>query len=262
MKNFRQHSAFAFFYVVVAMLAITFTGGSAEGVVLANVVGAIASGVGVTTQINAFNTVPQFLYFEIGTTPQNLKVNVSGDTLICDLDTAGLNAIKNQRVLGSATNGFLIPLANGLITGKNIDITLVNNVATAFTLFAVSFQAAPVDAPGYFYNLGITVNAGATAEINNFKYLGVPSFSALDILNTYGNKLMANGQDTGQDWSGKMELENTRGTLAWYENNTGNKVAIDNLNGQFTKILFTPNATQKIYVQRLAPVAARTSIMV
>lgn len=260
--KFRKDIGALFVNAIITVFALAFCASPESGFVMANVIGTVASGVGTSTSFNAFNTVPQYLYFEIGTTPQNLKVNVSGESLICDLDTAGLNAIKNPRVYGSATNGFLIPLANGLITGKNIDITVVNNVATAFTLFAVSFQAAPVDAPGYFVNLGINVNAGATADLVNWTYLGIPSFAALDILNVYGNKLRANGQDTGNDWSGKMELENTRGTLAWYENNTGNKVAIDNFNRQFNRALFTPNAAQKIYVQRLVPVGAQTTINV
>lgn len=254
------------YFVGAVLFTLAFAFGAfdsgASTFITANVVGVVASGVGVATSFNAFNTVPQFLYFEIATTPQNLKVNVSGDTLICDLDTAGLNAIKNQRVLGSATNGFLIPLANGLITGKNIDITVVNNVAATFSVFAFSFQSAPVDAPGYYISLGVNVNAGATADIVNWKYLAIPSFSALDILNTYGNKRTSKGMDTGADWSGKMELEDVRGSLGWYENNTGNKVAIDNFNGQFNRALFTPNAAQKIYIQRLVPVGANATIVV
>jgi len=237
--------------------------------IMANFIGTVAAGIGTPTPFNAYNSVPQFLYFEIATTPQRLTVNVSGDTLICDLDTAGLNALKNPRSEGIPTNGFLIPLANGLITGKTIDITIVNNVATAFPLYGISVDAAPVDNPGFYVSLGANINAGATVILENFTYAAFPSMTAgnaanADTMNMTGWKKNRLGALMSDEWAGKIEMEGLRGVLSQYENNSVNlKVAFDNYNRTSIKRLaFTPFAAQKIYLQKLFPASSKGALQI
>lgn len=220
-----------------------------DGILQAQVVGIVASGVGINTNLPALTYVPQFLYFEIATTPQAIKVNVNGDGLVLDLDTAGINAMSNIRSNGRPTNGFLLQLSNGLVKGKNVDISVTNGVAAAFTVYAINANEV-VDVPAYMVTTGIQINASQSFDLGNFSYCAIPSFVAADILNLFGAKRNIQGMPVGQAFSTKQEVETLRGILQLTENMTTAKNAIDNFDGTWLQLNFTPNAAQKIYVQR------------
>ena len=58
-------------------------------------IGAIAGGVGTATTIT-LTYVPEELFFVTATTtPSQLLVNVSGDGIICNLNAAGLDEVRN-----------------------------------------------------------------------------------------------------------------------------------------------------------------------
>lgn len=221
-------------------------------------IGQVASGVGVSTQIPTITTVHQFLWFEIATTPQSIKVNVNGDTLICDLDTNGLNVMKNQRSNGPFTNGFLIQLATGMIVNRNVDITVVNNVASAFNVFGFNRRR---DLPGnerYVQSLGINLNASQGFDVTNFVYFGAPSLASADILNVYSNGRKNLRSDA---LSTKQELESTRGILQMYENQASalKSAAFDNWDQDIDKISIIPVASQKIYISRVIAAGSKVS---
>lgn len=256
-----------FFSVVVLMayfLAINtivyFLFPSVEGVVCANLIGTVASGIGTSTAIPTITTVHQFLYFEIATTPQSVKVNVNGDTLICDLDTAGLNVMKNIRSNGTFTNGFLIQLATGMITGKNVDITVVNNVASPFNVYGFNRRRLADGYEQYIQTLGINLNASQSFDVTNFIYFGAPSLASADIVNIYSLGEPTSPQPT-QQFSAKQELESLRGVLQLYENQASSlkSAAVDNYDQDLDRINIIPVAAQKIYVQRVISVGAKVT---
>jgi len=228
-----------------------------DSVNTANLVGVVASGVGTSTSIPTISTVHQFLYFEIATTPQSIKVNVNGDTMICDLDTNGINAMSNIRSNGKFTNGFLLQLATGIVTGVNVDITVVNNVASAFNVFGFSRRRSMPGEEAYVQNLGINLNASQSFDVTNFTYFAAPSLASADILNIYSEGRKAN---RSRSFSVKQELETVRGTLQLYENQaTALKVAFDNLDQDIDRINIIPVAAQKIYVQRIVGTGDRVT---
>lgn len=252
---------FTMFAVLVTLVfGVALFGNQDSEFITANLIGSVASGVGTTTNFNGFKSISQFLVFEISTVPQAIKVNVNGRVLIVDLDAAGITALRNPRVIAPPTNGYIIPISNGLQTEFTMDISVTNGVAAAFNLYAISKDAAPVDYPGFFTSLGVTVNQGSTQLFDNFKYLALPSMTASDNLNIVGKKKFADGRLAAGEWSSRMELEGARNLLGQYEGNSGNKIAFDNYSNEWSQLWFTPNATQKVYVQRLVDVNYRGAI--
>jgi hypothetical protein len=244
-------------FVAVVFLAST---GNVEGAIYAQVVGVVASGVAVNTNLPTLTYVPQFIYFEIATVPQSIKVNVNGDGLICDLDSAGITAMCNIRSNGRPTNGYLLQLSNGLVVGKNVDISITNGVATAFTVFGINANEV-VDVPAYMVTTGIQINASQSFNLSNFSYCAIPSFVAADILNIFGAKRSITGMPNGQAFSTKQEVETLRGLMQLTENMTVAKNAIDNFDGTWLQLNFTPNAAQRIYVQRPIEVGKFTPVL-
>lgn len=209
-------------------------------------IGTVAAGVGVSTILPIQYNIPQALYFEIPTTPQAIKININGETVLMDLDTAGINVLKNVASNGSPTNGFFLMLATGFIPNKNVEITIINNVATAFDVFEVKDKWAPVY-NGVKYavqSLGVSLNASQNFDISDFYYLGIPSLVTLDVFNW----------STRDGITNRQEPETIRGYLQYFENNNGNKLALDNRDGRFIKANLQPNAAQKIYYSRLITV--------
>lgn len=73
------------------------------------------------------NYIPEMLIFKktTGALPTALRVTVSGTQVIVDLDTNGMKAIAANRNINDPTATYIkIPLADGLITGKNIQISI------------------------------------------------------------------------------------------------------------------------------------------
>jgi len=237
------------------------SGDPSDQFVLANLIGVVASGVGTPTAIPTITTLHQFMYFEIATTPQSIKVNVNGDTLIMDLDTAGLNVMKNIRSNGTFTNGFLLQMATGMITGVNVDVTVVNNVASPFNVFGWNRRRMAQGYNQFVQTLGINLNASQSFDITNFIYFGAPSLASADILNIYRNTATPGnrGLNPTIPFSAKQELETFRGVLQLYENqSTGLKsAAFDNYDRDIDRINLIPVAAQKIYIQRIVPAGAQ-----
>ncbi len=225
--------------------------------------GTISSGVGQVTNINSYKGCPQFLVFEIGTTPQSIKVTVNGRLTIVDLNTAGINALANPRVSGRAANSFIIPIANGLITDVTLDIQVTNNVASTFDLFGITKNFAPVDAPGFYVSKSQSLNAGTVVEFTNFTYLALPSIAASDFVQIVGNKRSWSGEVAGGQWSTRNEPAGLRALLSQYETQAVSaKNAIDNYNNEYEAVYFTPGASQTVFVQRLVPFDTRGEVPV
>lgn len=243
--------------VAVFMFAVSLVGivtGKNSGLAY-NTIGTVASGIGTSTSFNGVKGVPGALVFEVSTTPQQITVNINGRITTVLLDTAGINNLANPRTQGRPATSFYIPISNGLQTDFTMDITIVNNVAAAFDLFAISTSAAPVDAPGFYVSSRQTVNGGSIQVFDDFTYLALPNAVAADQITLLGSKINSQGQPVSGNWTSRCELQGVRSLISQRENAASGlvpaKVAFDNYNGDYAQINFQPVATQIVYVQRL-----------
>lgn len=211
-------------------------------------IGTIAGGVGTATTIT-IQYVPQYLYLVSATTMTSIKVNVNGDGVILDLDAKGLNAFGAVRTIGRKTNGFLHVLADGIIKGKNTDITVVNSVAGAIDLFAFSEQEGRI----YVQSLRSKVLAASGANLRAFCFLAMPDIAV--------------GDTTTLNYaSGFTQRMDSVELIAYYEMyqndvNTNAYALVDNFAGKIRSIDFTPAADETIHMMRFAPVGTVSSVL-
>jgi hypothetical protein len=80
--------------------------------------------------------LPEFLYFNPAANQlTSLKVEDQGTGVLLDLDTTGINAVKNFMCPGVVSNGVLLRLAAGNILGRNVYISGVTSAAGAVDFF-------------------------------------------------------------------------------------------------------------------------------
>ena len=196
-------------------------------------IGTMTTGVGVTSTFN-LTYVPQYIHFVAATQITSMKVSVLGDGVITDLDAAGLSALYNIRQYGQVTNGYNIPLADGLIPNKNVEITVVNSAAQTPTLYAISLQKGSA----YIQCLRQTALANSGVNIEKFAYLGIPAIAAGDIMNiTYVDGLVSKVEPA--------ELPAMSNLVQ-----SGSLNVIDNVEGFIDLVQFTPAANRTVYVVR------------
>jgi len=196
-------------------------------------IGVVTTGVGVVSTFN-INWVPQYLHFVAATQLTGLKVTVLGDGVITDLDAAGLSVLHNIRQFGQVTNGYTIPVADGLIRGKNAEIVITNSAAQTPTVYGISLQAGT----RYIQCIRQTALANSGVVIDRFAYLGIPAIAAADVLNIS----YVDGMTT------KVEAAELPAIAHLYENASLN--IIDNVESMIDEVQFTPAANRTIYVVR------------
>jgi hypothetical protein len=183
------------------------------------------------------NYVPQFLFFVAANAP-SVRASVLGDGVITDLDATGCLFVQGLRLNGRVTNGYMIPMANGLITNKNLEIIYTTGGAVAIDLYAISMQKGDA----YIQCLKQTIIASSGAEIKKFAALGLGNAAAGDIINiNYADGL-----------SQKVELAELKATLALYCNDVNNVQGIDNIDAEISSVMFTPVATQIVHIVKYA----------
>lgn len=196
-------------------------------------IGTMTTGVGVVTTFN-LTWVPQYIHFVAGTQITGLKVTVLGDGVIMDLDAAGLSVLYNIRQFGQVTDGYTVPLANGLIRSKNVEITATNSAAQTPVLYGVSMAAGS----RYIQCLRQTALANSGVELERFAYLGIPAIAATDVLNiSYVDGLTQ-----------KVESAELAAMANVFQSASLN--VIDNVEGMIDNVQFTPSANRTVYVVR------------
>lgn len=202
----------------------------------ATIIGIVAAST--TTTFN-LTYLPQYLAFTTGTTPSAIKVNALGDGVIMDIDDTGIDAIKTIRRAGENTNSYFLPLANGIIEGKNCEISVTNATASDFTLYGSSKQK------GYAYVQSIRQSclANSGVDFRDFAYIAFPSMGANDELNVtfkdgHTQKFY---RDELQEWLGDNQ------------NDIASQYNLDNLNGGVKVANFIGVAQQIAYVVRYQP---------
>lgn len=196
-------------------------------------IGTLTTGVGVVTTFN-LTYVPQYIHFVAATQLTGLKVTVLGDGVIMDLDAAGLSALYNIRQFGQVTNGYNIPLTDGLIPGKNVEIVATNSAAQTPILYAMSMQKGSA----YIQSLRQTALANSGVVLKKFAYMAIPAIAAADVLNiTFVDGLVD-----------KVEAAELPARSNLYQSASLN--IIDNVEGMIDTVQFTPSANRTVYVVR------------
>lgn len=197
-------------------------------------IGVVTGGVGTTTTFN-LSYVPEFIRFIAATRPQSLKVNVLGVGVICDLDAAGILSVGSMRKASMPTNGYEIPLCDGLIEGRNCEIIVTNGQAAAFDLFVDSSNKGGLS---YIRSLRQTIFGSTPFDAIKFAYLGLGNVQAADQIDV----TFADG--TVQ----KVEPAELGFFLASFQTDSQNVKGIDNIDGWISKVRFIPAANQTIYI--------------
>lgn len=196
-------------------------------------IGTVTTGVGVVSTFN-MTFVPQYIHYVAATQLTGLKVTVLGDGVVTDLDAAGLSAVYNIRQFGQVTNGYTIPIADGLIPGKNVEITVTNSAAQTPILYAIAVQKGQA----YIQCLRQTALANSGVVLEKFAYLAIPAAAAADDLNvTYVDGLVQ-----------KVMSAELPAIANLYQ--SASLAIIDNVEGFIDTVQFTPAANRTVYVVR------------
>ncbi|MBA7533012.1 hypothetical protein ES705_25247 [subsurface metagenome] len=191
-----------------------------------------------TTTIN-LTWLPQYIYFIASTVLTGFKVTVFGDGIISDLDGDGLDTFGQMRMLGLENGSYLIPLSNGIIKNKNIEIICTNPDVAAVDVYGICREEGDV----YVQTLRQQVLAYSGADFTDFAYLGFPS--AAD-----GDKFTVTFEDgTVHDFDRKELVA----MLGMTQVTVASKYLVDNLDGEIRKINFIPAAAQTVYMMRYTP---------
>lgn len=153
--------------------------GAGEDVVYATVLFTAAASV--TTSFTP-QWVPQYLVFETATVPSALQIELLGGTdQLVNLDGAAITALNNflKPSLVSAAGQYIIPLSDGLIRGKNINISITNATAVAFSVFGVSRNLM---GKKYLKSKINQVLQNSGQVFTNFDALLIPGMAATDTL--------------------------------------------------------------------------------
>jgi len=200
--------------------------------------GAVTLGVGVTTTIQV-TYLPQFIGFTIGTVPTSISIRVLGDGTTMDLNGNGLTAVDGFMQLGQIANNFTYAIADGLIVGKNVEITVVNADAAGFNLFGWSFKRGG----NYLVYQRQTILANSGVDFTDFSLLAVQAPGATD-------------QFTMSYEDGTTEnatLSEIQFALQYVQNLQG-ATLIDNTSGILTKVNILPAAQRVAFMAKWQPV--------
>lgn len=194
-------------------------------------VGTLTTGVGVVTTID-LQYVPENIFFAAATQLTGFKAEVLGEGVIVDLDANGLTAVGRHRLVGFPTNGYMIPLADGIITGKLLRMTFTNSAAQTPDIFALGDNMGSI----YVRTLKATILLNNNTMLEKFAAVFLPSLAA-------GDKVTATYEDgLTQIW----EREDLAAKSGQFQNTTG--YMVDNIYGALKNIQVLVAATQTAYV--------------
>jgi len=200
--------------------------------------GAVTLGVGVTTTIQV-TYLPQFIGFTIGTVPTSISIRVLGDGTTIDLNGNGITAVTGFMQLGAIANNFTLAIADGLIVGKNVEITIVNADAAGFNLFGWSMKRGA----NYLVYQRQTILANSGVDFTDFTLLAVQAPGATDQFTlSYEDGTVENAS-----------LNEIQFALQYVQNNQG-ATLIDNTGANLMKVNILPAAQRVAFMAKWQPV--------
>lgn len=183
--------------------------------------------------------------------PNTLRITVAGNIVVCDLDFNAMLALSEiQRyqspianVSGDSTfKSLIIPLANGIIKGVNVQISLtMSSVEQSCELFAWAQQPGEV----IVQSLRTTVLANSGQTFEDFGYLVVEEMQDSDVVNI--------------DFTTGINHPSHRQELLADETNYGNQylpitsVTVNNLARRYSKFHLIPTNNRTVVVTRFVP---------
>lgn len=193
-------------------------------------IGTLTTGAGVETIIS-LNYVPQYLYFIASTVPQSIRVSVAGDGTTLDLDASAIAGVSGIRRYGAVANSYLIPVANGLISGKVTTITIVNGASITPDIYGFSLAQGDT----YIVSQRQTVLASSGATLQKFAHLSIAS--AVDT-----DEITIGFQDGTVQKFAATEL---KGVYTLYSNET-DSFTIDNVEGNIVYVRIIPTTDRVV----------------
>jgi hypothetical protein len=193
--------------------------------------GTLTTGVGIVTTLD-LQYVPEAIGYVSATQLTAFKAEVLGEGVICDLDAAGLTAVGNHRLLGKPANGYVIPLADGMVKGKSLRLTFTNGAAAMPDIFAFGDNIGSV----YVRTNKATILLNNNTQLQKFGALFLPSLAA-------GDKVTATYEDgLTQIW----DRDDIALKSGFFQNTAG--YVIDNLDGTIKNVQVLVAATQTAYL--------------
>ena len=194
-------------------------------------IGTLTTGSGVVTVID-LQHVPEAIGYAAATQLTGFKAEVLGEGVICDLDAAGLSAVGLHRLIGRPSNAYVIPLADGIITGKTCRLTFTNSAAQTPDIFAFGDNIGSI----YVRTNKATVLLNNNTVFSKFGALHLPALAA-------GDKVTVTYEDgLTQIW----EREDIAFKSGMFQNTAG--YVIDNLDGVIKTVQVLTAATLTAYV--------------
>jgi len=165
------------------------------------------------------NYIPEMLIFKktTGTLPTALRVTVSGTQVIVDLDANGMKAIAANRNINDPTATYIkIPLADGLITGKNIQIS-ITCAATADNNDLIFFSRNK-NGENLICSIRQKVFQSSSTRLKSFGLLFVDGSTSSDSYNVTMNDGLVHPWTLDEVLLETYETTNGANTLAIFDN--------------------------------------------
>jgi len=204
-------------------------------------IGVLITAATVVTRI-PLNWCPESIFYTAATQLTSLRVDSIDNGTIINLDGTGLTSFGVAGHVDRVTNSYLIPIANGKINSKKIELVFTNSAAQTPTIFAPTTGLAPPGAEMFIQAVQQQALAASGLSLIDFSRAYFPGAAAADVF-----------EITFQDGlTYRTTREELQAILAVF-NSVANGAAdymIDNTAGLIKLVQFTPAATQTIYVQR------------
>lgn len=208
--------------------------------ILAAKIGDMAASTTTTLQIQY---VPEFITFEAATVPTALKVEVLGEGTLMNLDAAGCDIMNDINALGTQANRYTFQLADGLVKGKTVEITMTNAVAAAVSVYGFSPDGLASLFAIYQKN---TILADSGKDLSKFAVLGFDSPTADDIF-------IMEMTDGTQDKLSIEEIDAYQTQQQNYDPSAAGLI-INNTEQNYRKVNITPSTNRVVYVLNFQPI--------
>jgi hypothetical protein len=181
---------------------------------------------------------PAVIHFDASTVPTDMKVNVLGDGVVCDLDGAGIAAASRMFRVGNLADQYFIVIANGLVR-KNTKITITNAVAGTVDVYGYSERNATY----YVQSLQQKCFQNSNVPFANFLELALPDMTGND-------KLTVNYRAGFTDDIAPNDLR-VQSSVTTYTDDTDSDYRLRNLKNRIGGASFLAAADQQVYLFRI-----------
>lgn len=199
-------------------------------------------GIGATETFQT-NYLGTYLFMDGTALGSNIVVKVvpMGDGVLVDLDEDGVDAIGQWKLLINSANRRIIPLADGLVPSKVVDITITNGTAATLAVYM------PVTKKGTMYIQCVqqTILANSQAIFKDFSAL-------------FLNAMVAELGQITVDWRDGSSHTFSPAELilfsSFFQSTSAN--ILDNTDGRVRKVTIIPTTDLKVQLVRYRKIGA------